>query len=69
MQLPNIVGRNTLSYTLKNLNYSQSISVQVSSYTGVGEGPKSRIMNITTGRIIITLSFYDNYLSCVQYAL
>ena len=38
-----------MSYVLNGLNYSQSISIQVSSYTNVGEGPKSRMVNAMTG--------------------
>ena len=45
------VGGDSVSYLLntQNFGFGKTISVQVSSYTNVGEGPKSRIMNITTG--------------------
>ena len=48
----NVQGGDSVSYKLqisKNFSFGKTIRVQVSSYTKLGEGPKSRIMNITTG--------------------
>ena len=53
-----------MTFLLKNLNYSQSISVQVSSNTSVGEGPRSRVVDGRTGQYhsIAQILYYCEYI-------
>ena len=46
----------SLSYELKNLKFGQSISVQVSSSTSVGEGIKSQKVNVPIGMYVIAFN-------------